>query len=45
MSMAGLCHECARPALTVCRLCGRTTCQMHLDPRSGSCESCSTGKR
>ena len=39
-----LCHICGKIAANSCRLCGRPTCEAHLDRKTGICESCKAGR-
>jgi len=41
--ISGLCYICSRPANRTCRLCGKTTCERHLNPK-GVCVVCASGK-
>lgn len=43
MKVASLCHICERPAFSNCLLCGRPTCQEHLDDKGFVCQKCVPG--
>ena len=41
MRIAGICHVCGKPTMTICASCGMITCGECLDHITGMCPNCS----
>ena len=41
MRIAGICHVCGKPSMTICASCGMITCGECMDSITGMCPNCS----
>jgi hypothetical protein len=41
MRVAGICHVCGKPSVSICASCGMITCGECIDSITGMCPNCS----